>query len=324
MRRRKKRNKFSLLKNIKGLKRIKNKINYWITGLVLLLISFVINNGNIDGINWKTVFNNTKISDNISGVSSEFDMSVHFLDVGKADCAYIKCKDKNILIDAADKEPTSVVVEYLKKQDVSDLDLVVVSHQHRDHIGQMAEVINEFQVKRFMEPDTPDKIIPTTATYKKMLKALKNKNVKSELIKAPKDFDIGNMHIEILGPISDNDNINSNSIVMKITYKDVSFLFTGDAEKAEETEIMDSGYDVNSTVLKVGHHGSKTSSSERFLEEVNPEYAIISVGPDRSNLPKEETLNKLGKVCSNIYRTDLCGNIIIHTDGKNIKVETEK
>lgn len=250
-------------------------------------------------------------------------MSVHFLNVGKADCAYIKCKDRNILIDAADKEPNSVVVEYLKKQDVSKLDLVVVSHPHRDHIGQMPEVINEFKIGRFMEPDVPDSLVPTTATYEKMLKALKNKNVKSELINEAKSFDLGDMHIEIFGPLSYDENMNNNSIVMKITYSDVSFLFTGDAAKAEENEILSEGYDLESTVLKVGHHGSRTSSTEKFLKAINPKYAIISVGPDKSNLPKEEVLERLGRICPNIYRTDLCGNIVLHTDGKKIKVETE-
>ncbi len=109
-----------------------------------------------------------------------------------------------------------------------------------------------------------------------------------------------------------------------MTYKNVSFLFTGDAEKAEESDIIDAGYNLKVDVLKVGHHGSRTSSSENFLKKVSPKFAVISVGPDKSNLPKEEILKRIEKYCKNIHRTDLNGNIIISTNGKNIKVKDEK
>ena len=107
-------------------------------------------------------------------------------------------------------------------------------------------------------------------------------------------------------------------------YKDVSFLFTGDAEKTEESDIINAKYNLKADVLKVGHHGSRTSSSENFLKKVSPKFAVISVGPDKNNLPKEEILKRIQKYCKNIHRTDLNGNIIISTDGKSIKVKSEK
>ena len=132
------------------------------------------------------------------------------------------------------------------------------------------------------------------------------------------------MKSEILAPINYHNKLNSNSIVMKITYGEVSFLFTGDAEKPEEEDIINSGENLKSTVLKVGHHGSKTSSSYNFLSKVKPAYAVISVAPDKSNLPKEIILNRLNKFCDKIYRTDENGTVIMRTDGKKIKFETEK
>ena len=289
----KKRRKFKSMK--KGLK-------YWISFLVMVLISGFMSYNNIENLNWRTVFKNIGISDYVpkeTDGNNKYEMSVHFLNVGKADCAYIKCGEYNMLIDAADREPTNVVVEYLKRQGVSKLDLVVVSHPHRDHIGQMAEVIREFKVDKFIQPQVPNEIIPVSMSYEKMLKALKEKNVKVT-------------------------NINNNSVVLKIKYSDISFLFTGDAEKLEENEILEKGYDLKSTVLKVGHHGSRTSSGENFLANVLPQYAVVSVAPDRNNLPKQDVINRISKYCKNIYRTDLNGTIVMLTDGKNLKVTTEK
>ena len=306
---------------------MKKGLKYWISFLVMVLISGFMSYNNIENLNWRTVFKNIGISDyvpkEIDG-NNKYEMSVHFLNVGKADCAYIKCGEYNMLIDAADREPTNVVVEYLKRQGVSKLDLVVVSHPHRDHIGQMAEVIREFKVDKFIQPQVPNEIIPVSMSYEKMLKALKEKNVKVESTKGRKNLNLGDMAIEFFGPISIDTNINNNSVVLKIKYSAISFLFTGDAEKLEENEILEKGYDLKSTVLKVGHHGSRTSSGENFLANVLPQYAVVSVAPDRNNLPKQDVINRISKYCKNIYRTDLIGTIVMLTDGKNLKVTTEK
>ena len=203
--------------------------------------------------------------------------------------------------------------------DVGDSHVDVV-----DHIGQMDTVINEFEVKKFIEPKVSKNIVPTSVTYEKMLKALKNQGVNASFAKAGDVFNIGEIKVEILGPVHMNDNLNNNSVVARLTYKDVSFLFTGDAEKEEEKDILSSGRSLKANVLKVGHHGSKTSSTLAFLRAISPMYCVISVGPDRSNLPKEKTLNLLNKVCKNVYRTDLNGMVKAVTNGKKIKIITEK
>ncbi len=296
-----------------------------------------------------------KINDLNSVISSKVcdngNMCVHFLDVGKADCTYIKLGDINILVDAADKEPTDTVVEYLKRQSVEKFNLVVMTHPHRDHIGQMADVIKEFKIDKFIEADMPKNIIPVTITYENMLKALVDNKVPVESVLSGKSFKIGDLKIDILGPVKINkDDINNNSVVMKVTYKDVSFLLTGDAARSEEIDILkhynlyesknkkrsvDNDYKngiknkeisnpLKSTVLKVGHHGSSYSSTEKFLRAVAPEYAVISTANKniyRTTAPVTKRLEKYG---SKVYKTCESGNVIFLTDGENIKVETEK
>ncbi len=301
----------------------KKNIYYGIFVVLILALAVVLSYGDIKNLSWKDFFDKVGVSDNTTK-NYDSDMSVHFLDVGKADCAYIECDDHSILIDAADKEPTDTVVEYLKRREVTKLDLVIASHPHRDHIGQMDKVIKEFEINRFIEPDIPKDIIPTSVTYENMLKALIKKNVNIKVASPGESFDIGDMKVEIFGPISKHENINNNSVITKITYGSVSFLFMGDAEKSEESDLINSEYNLNSTVLKIGHHGSNTSSTYKFLGKVNPDYAVISVGPDKSNLPKEKVLERIKKFCGNIYRTDESGTVIFLTDGKEIKVKTEK
>ena len=304
---------------------LRNKIWYLILGIIALVATTFLNCDNTEGFRIINIFNSSSSAnkeENSKNISE--DLQVHFLNVGKADFIYIKFKNHNIIIDAADKEPNNIVTEYLKKQDISKIDLAFISHAHRDHIGQMAEVINNFSVEKFIMSEIPQNLIPTGRTYEKMLRALKEKEVDSKTAKAGENFEIEDLKIEVLGPVKPGKNLNDTSLVLKMTYKNISFLFTGDAEKSEESDIINAGYNLKSDVLKVGHHGSRTSSSENFLKKVSPKFAIISVGPDKSNLPKEEILKRIEKYCKNIHRTDLNGSIIISTNGKNIKIKDEK
>lgn len=303
----------------------KNKILYLVLSIAVIFTAIFSNCENTEGFRIKNIFNPSfshHKEESIENISE--DLQVHFLDVGKADFIYIKFKNHNIIIDAADKEPNNIVTEYLKKQDVSKIDLAVVSHAHRDHIGQMADVIKNFSVEKFIMSEIPESLTPTGRTYEKMLRALKEKEINSKIAKAGESFEIEDLKIEVLGPVKPGRNLNDTSLVLKMTYKNVSFLFTGDAEKTEESDIINAGYNLKADVLKVGHHGSRTSSSENFLKKVSPKFVVISVGPDKSNLPKEEILERIKKYCKNIHRTDLNGNIIISTNGKNIKVTDEK
>lgn len=251
--------------------------------------------------------------------SENLPLQVYFLDVGKADCAYINCDGKNILIDSGDKEPAGAVTEFLKKQDIEKLDLVAISHPHRDHIGQMLDVINKFKIEKIIDSKIPKNLISGYTTYKKILNLISEKSILKKTITPNDTFKIGDLHFEIFGPIKkDESNLNNNSLVIKITYKKVSFLFTGDAEKSEEADIIKSGKNLKSDVLKVAHHGSTTSSTYKFLKCVLPKYAVIS------GVPKEKVMIRLNEFCDKIYRTDKNGTIKAYSDGENINFKTEK
>ncbi len=288
-----------------------------------LLISAILSYGNLENFSWDNIFKKASFA-NVDKNENFQDLKVHFLNVGKADSAYIKYKDYNILIDSADREPTDTVCEYLSREGVSKLDLVIVSHPHRDHIGQMDKVINKFEIGKFIEPDIPNDIIPTSVTYEKMLKALVSKNVKVKIAHPNDAFEVEDLKLEVLGPISEHKILNNNSLVVKMTYKDVSFLFTGDAEEFEESEILGSNKNIKSDVLKVAHHGSKTSSTLKFLKKVSPKYAVISVDSEPITRSRQVVLDRLKSVGAEIYRTDINGNILFLTNGHEIEVKTEK
>ena len=298
------------------------------TLIVSLIIIFAISIGitvceNFNIISWKNVFNLAGVSD-FASESDRYDMSVHFIDVGKADSIYIKCKDKNILIDAGEKNTYDLVNEYLRRQNVKVLDLVIATHPHTDHIGGMPKVIEEFQINKLLMPELKEEVIPTSRTYEKFLLAIKNKNIAPERLIPGTSFNVGELIFEVLAPNKQYDDVNNNSIVVKMTFKNTSFLFTGDAEKESENDMMNNNFNLEADVLKVGHHGSKTSTSSAFLKKVNPKYAVICVGEDRYNLPQKITIDKLTKRNIKVFRTDCNGTVVFSTDGNKISVFTEK
>ena len=298
------------------------------TLIVSLIIIFAIAIGitvceNFNIISWKNVFNLAGVSD-FASESDRYDMSVHFIDVGKADSIYIKCKDKNILIDAGEKNTYDLVNEYLRRQNVKVLDLVIATHPHTDHIGGMPKVIEEFQINKLLMPELKEEVIPTSRTYEKFLLAIKNKNIAPERPIPGTSFNVGELIFDVLAPNKQYDDVNNNSIVVKMTFKNTSFLFTGDAEKESENDMMNNNFNLEADVLKVGHHGSKTSTSSAFLRKVNPKYAVVCVGEDRYNLPKKITIDKLTKRNIKVFRTDCNGTVVFSTDGNKISVFTEK
>ena len=296
--------------------------------LISLILIFIISLGitiaeHFGSLTWKSVNKTLGISD-FSSMADNFDMSVHFIDVGKADSIYIKCKDKNILIDAGEKSTSNLVNEYLKKQNVKKLDLVIATHPHSDHIGGMPKIIEEFEISKFIMPELTINDISTSRSYEKLLKALKKKNLNADLPSPGSEFKLGELSIQTFAPIKQYENINNNSVVVKIIYKNKSFLFTGDAEKESETDMINSGANLSADVLKVGHHGSKTSTNSAFLNHINPDYAVICVGEDRYNLPKKATIDRLKNKNIKVFRTDIHGTVILATDGDKITAFTEK
>lgn len=246
-------------------------------------------------------------------------LMVHYIDVGQGDSMLIQVNNKNLLIDAGPASGTDKLMSYLSKNNIKKLDYVVATHPHEDHIGGMTSVIKKFQVGSFYAP----KITTTTKTYQNMIDALKSKNLKINVAKAGVSLDLGeNAKCEILAPVNTQtkyESLNNYSAVIKLTYGNNKFLFTGDAEKLVEKELLNAKSDLSSDVLKVGHHGSTSSSSKEFLDAVSPKIAVISVGKGNDyGHPHKETLTALKNRKLQIYRTDVDGTVILESDGNKI------
>ena len=257
------------------------------------------------------------------GTPSGQNLTVHFLDVGQGDSILIEYENKSMLIDAGESDQGKVVSDYLHDQGISTLDYVVATHPHSDHIGGMIDVLNNFKIKHFIDSGYPH----TSKTYENMLTTIDKKNIPFETPKRGDKINFASgIDVEVLNPGSSyySDDLNQNSVVLKVTDGKVSFLLMGDAGLEAENDIMKAGYDVNADVLKVGHHGSKTSSGASFISAVSPSISVIEVGAGNDyGHPHAETLERLQKV-SKVYRTDLDGTITVTTDGSTYTVTTQK
>ena len=244
-------------------------------------------------------------------------LQIWFLDVGQADSILIQNGDANMLIDAGNNEDGEKLVSYFQSLGIESFQYVIGTHAHEDHIGGMNDIIDNFNIGTFYMPDA----ITTTATFESVLDSLEAKNIAFQTPSIDSIFKLGNATIDVLYVGTDDTDLNNTSIVLKLTYGNTSVLFMGDAEKEVETIIEKK--DISADVLKVGHHGSNTSSSKTFLEKVNPSYAIISVGTGNSyGHPSNTTIQNLENLNTKIYRTDESGTIIMTTDGTNITFQT--
>lgn len=248
-------------------------------------------------------------------------LSVTFLDVGQGDAAVLQCGGQSMMIDGGKAKASSYIYSWLKKNQISYLDVMVATHTDADHIGGLSGALNYAKVGTAYCPVTSG----TTKTFQSFVKYLKKQGKSITVPKAGDEFSLGGAQVRILGPTDPQAEGNNSSIVLKVTFGDTSFLFTGDAEREEEQELLESGYDLESTVLKVGHHGSDTSTSYLFLRTVNPQYAVISVGADNTyGHPTEAVLSRLRDADAKTYRTDLQGTITAVSDGKKVTFQTER
>ena len=248
-------------------------------------------------------------------------LQVHFISVGQGDSELIKLPTgENVLIDSGDTFAAETLLNYLKNNGVETIDLAVATHPHSDHIGSMQSVMENFEVKKILRPDCDyDSLVYTDFLY-----SIEENGVE-EIIPKPGDtFDVGDAHFEVLGPVKEYEDVNNASIVLMMTYGETKFLFTGDQQADAEADIISMGYDLRANVLKVGHHGSDTSTSGEFIEAVRPEIAVIEVGEGNSySLPSDGVVMNLARRGATVYRTDQSGNIIITSDGKKLGVFTD-
>lgn len=244
-------------------------------------------------------------------------LRVHFIDVGQGDSIFIELPDgRAMLIDAGEYNYSSKIRYAIEDAKEDTLDFVIATHPHSDHIGGMSEIIKNFKIGAIYMP----KVSHTSQTYENLLVAIQKKGLKVNTAKAGVNIiNNKNLKINILAPVKDKYNdLNDWSAVLKLTYGSTSFLFMGDATTTSEKEIT---ANVKADVLKVGHHGSRYSTSDSFLAKISPKYAVISVGKENSyNHPTAELLNKLTRENIKVYRTDISGTIVFESDGKKITV----
>ena len=256
------------------------------------------------------------------GVTSTYGlMQVHFIDVGQADSTFIELGNgQTMLIDAGRSSDASTIVSYVKNLQYESIDYVVATHPHDDHIGGMATVLDSFQIGKMYMP----KQAHTISAFENMLDVIENKNIDLHTAKAGVNIlSSGPIVIDILAPFADSySNLNNCSAIVKLTYGKTVMIFTGDSEKEIESQLGTSNIDAD--LLKIGHHGSKSSSATSFIEAVSPEIAVISVGEGNSyGHPHAETLAILNQVGADIYRTDEQGTIVVTAD-QNKKLTVDK
>ena len=244
-------------------------------------------------------------------------LTVHFIDVGQADCALLECDGEYAIIDAGYPERADKVVEYMAGLGVEALDLLVATHPHGDHIGGLPTVLDAYPVETVWSSE-----LPFSNDYTRSFQnAVALQRVPLTVPEIGDVFELGDATITVIGPVRmDYEDVNNISLVLMVQYGDIRFLFTGDMERDAEEELLDSGADVKADVLKVGHHGSYTSTSYRFLYEVEPTYAVICVGGNNEyGHPHDEPMSRLQDADVTIYRTDKMYDIVAVTDGKDIQ-----
>ena len=253
----------------------------------------------------------------------------HFIDIGQGDASLIMVDGKSILIDTGDRgsDDRERLTNYLKKMNVTQLEYFVATHPDADHIGSAEYVVKNYDIKNIiLSPKTS-----TSATYENFISAIEEKesiNVINAQQKLGESIYVGELELKILGPIGDVEELNNNdaSVVIMARWGNTKVLLTGDAEEEAESKLrVEYTTNLDCDVLKVGHHGSSSSSSNGFIKYVKPEYAIISCGVDNKyNHPHKETIDTFNHYETKIYRTDTQGSIVVSTDGEKITVKTEK
>ena len=272
---------------------------------------------------WKDVFKLVNI-ETITDVPDS-DFSVTFLDVGQGDCSLIKSGGQTMLIDGGEPENADKILNFLKENSITKLDYVVATHPHSDHIGGLDVVISEIDVKQVLMPKVKKSIAPTTKTYQDLLAAIQDQNITAAISEPGQTYAFGKGLLTVLGPVQEYDDLNDSSLVARFDYGSFSFLFTGDMEAGAEQDLLDSGADVSANVLKLGHHGSATSSSEDFLQAVDPGYCVASCGEDNEyGHPHKETLQRVEQAGASLYRTDYQGDIVFMLQNEELVVSAQK
>lgn len=250
------------------------------------------------------------------------ELEITYIDIGQGNAVLVKSKNENLLIDGGNRANSRYYYNYIKNKNLKKIDYMIASHYDEDHIAGLISILENYKVLNVLSPAYKK----DTKIYKSFKKSLSNSNANIINPIQGDSFNLGDAKVKILWPKVYKDGVdNDNSIVVKITYRNMKFLFPADASKDVEDQLIYSGYNLKSDVLMVGHHGSKYSTSKEFLKEVSPKLAIISVGKNnRYKHPSKEVIKLLNSENIKILRTDIDGNITIKCDGNKIKINTNK
>lgn len=256
---------------------------------------------------------------------SENEVAVHYIDVGQGDCQLIVAGETKILIDSGETIYADRVVNYLSRLGIRRLDYVIATHQHDDHIGGMSKILDSFKVGKFIMPEVRNDLLPMGNEFEDMLEVIERRGITAEYSQTGSSIRLENgAYLEFLAPVhNDYSALNDFSIVCCLVYGERRFLFTGDVQRAAESDLVNSGMDLSCDVLKVAHHGGTSSTTPAFVEAVNPQYAVISVGKGNSyGQPKTDVLERLNKHNCAIYTTMHSGTIVFVSDGSQLTIYT--
>jgi beta-lactamase superfamily II metal-dependent hydrolase len=245
-------------------------------------------------------------------------LTIHFIDVGQGDAILIDLGDTEVLIDGGDKSPG--VVEYLNEYVNGALEVIVATHPHADHIGGLIAVLNTFEVQQvWHNGDTS-----TSQTYSDFMAAVQAEGAEAHIASRGDEIEAGGLTFTVLNPATLAGTTNNNSIVLSLSYGEVDFLFTGDAEQEAEADMLAAGIVPDVEILKVGHHGSRTASSVSFLATAQPEVAVYMAGIGNTyGHPHAETISALEAIGASIYGTDVNGTVVVSTNGQTYNVQVE-
>lgn len=249
---------------------------------------------------------------NAASIQGSSELVVRFIDVGQADCILVSCNGENMMIDSGNAADGELVAKYVENLGIDKLDLIVSTHAHEDHLGGFPDIIEEIDIeKALVSPGGHD-----TSYSQKFYNSLKKHSIPYNNAEHGDKFDLGGAKVQVVGPITNNEeDLNNTSVVLKLTYNGKSFLFTGDASRSEEKDILEAGYNVKADVLKAGHHGSNSSSNYVFLREVMPRYVVVSVGKDNPyGHPGDNAVSRFKDADATVYRTDMSGTVICTVD----------
>ncbi len=288
--------------------------------LLLVIASIVITVLELCGItSWYQVHSALGINNGVKPSNSDF--AVYYLDVGQSDCTIVVSNGSVMVIDSGSYTRYNHIAKSLHSLDITKIDYLVITHPHSDHFGGAEQLLDNFTVCNIIMPCMTIENNVENEEYLRLLNAVAQNGVNAFSAQETKSFDLSGANVDLLAPLKQYKDLNNMSIVLRVTYGETSFLFQGDAESQVENDLLNSGVSLKSTVLKVGHHGSKTSSTNAYLKAVEPQLAIISCGEENTyGHPRVTVIEYLAQNNIDFLITASYGDIVVESDGKEITV----